>query len=198
MNEFMPTEFGPVFAALLSIDRNHPLDAGQPSATGEPGESAPHRRLRLLNIKSTFAHTEVRDDDMARCCLAGVWLLHGYVDYSHAISQNIDTPSGSFWHGVMHRRERDFSNAKYWFRRVGSHEVFAELGKHVVAIGADASSRALAERIAPHGQFDPYAMVDACQAAIRQGGIAEAYCRRLQQAEWELLFAHCYRGAIGE
>ena len=53
---------------------------------------------------------------MAACCLAGVWLLHDYLDESHTISQRIDTPSGSFWHGIMHRREGDFSNAKYWFR----------------------------------------------------------------------------------
>ncbi len=154
--------------------------------------------LTQTTLDSAFAHTTVVDGDMARCCLAGAWILHDFLDESHTISQGIETGSGSFWHGVMHRREGDFSNAKYWFRRVGSHEVLEQLGSRVIAISDDASSHAFVERIAPKGQFDPYAMVDACHAAIRQGGAAEAFCRRVQQAEWELLFACCYRGAIAE
>ena len=191
MNEFMPGEFGPVFAALLKGDRCRALDAGQPDKSARVS-------LEQATLNAAFAHAKVVDRDMALCCLVGAWLVYDFLDESHTISQGIETGSGSFWHGVMHRREGDFSNAKYWFRRVGSHDVLEQLGQHVVALGADASARALAERIAPKGQFDPYAMVDACQAAIRQGGAAEAFCRRVQQAEWELLFAHCYRGAVGE
>jgi hypothetical protein len=190
MNKFMPADYGPVFSALLQSDRCRALDAGQPD------ESA-RTSLERATLDAAFAHAKVVDRDMALCCLAGVWLLHDFLVESHTISQGVETGSGSFWHGVMHRREGDFSNAKYWFRRVGSHDVLDELGDHVIAFGDDAASQPLAERIAPKGQFDSYTMVDACQAAIRQGGAAEAFCRRVQQAEWELLFAHCYRGAIG-
>ncbi len=61
---------------------------------------------------------------------AGLWLLAGNLDESHQISQSIESPEGSFWHGIMHRREGDFWNAKYWFRRVGRHPVLSELAKH--------------------------------------------------------------------
>ena len=73
---------------------------------------------------------------MAACCIAGVWLLHDFLDESHTISQGIDTPSGSFWHAIMHRREGDFSNAKYWFRRVGQHPVFDALGQRAAELAA--------------------------------------------------------------
>jgi hypothetical protein len=48
---------------------------------------------------------------------AGLWLYVDDLDRSHHVSQSIETPVGSYWHGIMHRREGDFSNAKYWFRR---------------------------------------------------------------------------------
>ena len=99
---------------------------------------------------------------------AGLWLLAGDLDASHDISQSDPSPEGSFWHGVMHRREGDFSNAKYWFRRVGRHEVFEQLG------GTD------------YG--DPYRFVDRCEQAneATSNSLAD-----LQWLEWQHLFLHC-------
>lgn len=135
--------------------------------------------LERLLVKSAFAHVDggVVDRGMAECCLAGVWLLHDFLDESHRISQGIDTASGGFWHGIMHRREGDFSNAKYWFRRVGPHPVI-EL---------------LAQRL---GAWDPFVFVDECQAATRTGNNREQ-CLDRQQLEWEMLFDYCYQAAIG-
>ena len=64
---------------------------------------------------------------MAEGCLAGLWLLYDFLDESHTISQSLDTLEGSYWHGIMHRREPDYENAKYWFRRVPVHPIHAEL-----------------------------------------------------------------------
>ena len=125
MNRFDAQAYGPAFAPLLEVDRRRPLDAGTPKSSELP-------LLKPLSVKTAFGHAKaVSDPDMAACCISGIWLLHDFLDESHRVSQDIDIPSGSFWHGVMHRREGDFSNAKYWFRRVGNHEVIAELGECV-------------------------------------------------------------------
>lgn len=63
--------------------------------------------------------------------LAGLWLLAGELERSHVLSQNQPSASGSYWHGIMHRRERDYGNAVYWFRRAGQHPVMTQLSEHI-------------------------------------------------------------------
>src|SRR5689334_664586 len=58
---------------------------------------------------------------------AGLWLYVDDLDRSHTISQGIHSPTGSLWHGIMHRREGDFSNSLYWMRRAESHPLFTTL-----------------------------------------------------------------------
>lgn len=190
MREFQPQDYGPLLQALVSGDRCRPLDAGHAATTVRAS-------LEQATVEKAFAHAKLVDAEMARCCLAGVWLVHDFLDESHAFSQGVDSPSGSFWHGVMHRREGDFSNAKYWFNRVGRHEALPLIGARVEALARELQSPELGKRIAAGGSYDPRTMVDACQSALRAGGDGEQFCRRVQQAEWESLFDYCYRRAVG-
>ena len=101
---------------------------------------------------------------------AGLWLYVDQLDRSHKISQQHEDPTGSFWHGIMHRREGDFSNSHYWFRRVGSHEAMDE--------------------IAGPRKYDAHRFVDDAEAA-HQRGEAPAELVDLQRGEWAALFAWC-------
>jgi len=65
--------------------------------------------------------------EMRASCRAGLLLLNDDLSASHTISQAIETATGSFWHAIMHRREGDFSNANYWWRKTGEHPVFPEI-----------------------------------------------------------------------
>lgn len=62
--------------------------------------------------------------DLSDGVRAGLLLWNDDLDASHSISQGINTPTGSFWHAIMHRREGDYSNAEYWCRRIGMHPAF--------------------------------------------------------------------------
>lgn len=106
--------------------------------------------------------------------LSGLWLLAGDLDRSHTISQDLGSAEGSFWHGIMHRREGDFGNSKYWFRKVGSHPVIEQLPQ---LSGGD------------YG--DPCDFVDDCQRALRAGGESFQRCQLAQWIEWQALMAHC-------
>jgi hypothetical protein len=84
-------EYPAVVLELLTPARLCPLGPGRPN-------EAVRDRLAALTPAALFAPHKVRDADMACCCLAGLWLLHDFLDESHNISQDIETPTGSFWH----------------------------------------------------------------------------------------------------
>ena len=164
------------------------------------GPGTPNRvvadQLRSLDTAALFGEQSVTDHEMASCCIAGLWLLHNFLDESHTISQNIDTTTGSYWHGIMHRREPDFSNAKYWFRRVDNHEIFPALCSGVSELARRRGTDKRTAFLATQSQWDPFAFVDLCEAAM--GGRAdEALCRQAAHLEWQILFDYCYRSAIG-
>lgn len=185
MNQFNPQAYGPVFAPLVDTDRRRALDHGRP-------DSAARAALKKLSVESAFAHTRVADHDMAACCISGVWLLHDFLDESHKISQDIESTSGSFWHGIMHRREGDFWNSKYWFRRVGQHPAFdaiAEEAKRVAASRQDAT-------VGAYAPWNPFTFVDLCEATANGHTELCDYCLDVQQVEWESLFDYCHRAAL--
>jgi hypothetical protein len=184
-----PTCYAPALAELLQERRLPPLGPGSPDPAVRP-------RLQDLTVERAFAPHQVRDRDMAAACLAGLWLLHDFLDESHTISQAIHTPTGSYWHGLMHRREPDFENAKYWFRRVGAHPVFDAVRAAAAEVAAAAPHPA-AGFLTTQRAWDPFAFIDLGADAVAGRVPCEQLCRQVQQREWEVLFDHCYRLAVG-
>jgi hypothetical protein len=187
MRDFDHARFAPMIAALLEERRLSPLDGGQPDPTlGD--------KLRALDAERLFAPAVIRRREMADACLAGLWLYGDDLDRSHRISQGLHGREGSYWHGLMHRREGDFANAKYWFRRVGSHPIHEALAARSRKLAGDAAEGAAFLRA--QTSWDPYGFVDLCAAACAGQGSATELCRKVQQQEWQLLFDYCYRRAI--
>ncbi len=149
--------------------------------------------LKPDNVLSQF----VSNRDAASAMIAGLWLWHDFLSESHVISQSLEDPTGSFWHGIMHRREGDFSNSKYWFHRVGQHPVYAEL-----AVKADDAIRPFPAdksifKLTSSG-WNPDAFVDLVQQVHNKpSDPRHALAVTLQQLEWRVLFDHCTRVAAG-
>lgn len=178
----------PVLQSIRQPDRLMPLGPGT-------ADESMRSSLAALSVDGLFAPAKVGDRGFAQACLAGLWLWYDFLDESHRISQDLPSPEGSYWHGIMHRREPDYWNSKYWFRRVGEHSVFEPLAASARELGADGPPEA--KRLADQRRWDPFAFVDLCERAAGAGEALESFCRRVQRAEWELLFEHCWQRAIG-
>ena len=171
---------------LLKPPRTPPLGPG--TAVRAAGE-----RLRALNVTSLFAPATVRDRMMGSACLAGLWLWFDHLDESHSLSQEIHTPEGSFWHGIMHRREGDFANAKYWFAKVRRHPVHWALAETAAGLARGVAG---APAWLTRGPWDADAFIDLCEECATGRSNLTALCESLQRREWQLLFEHCYQRAI--
>jgi hypothetical protein len=183
-----PKCYSEVVEELLARASTMPLDAGVP-------DRATFERLDSLDATDLFEVGTVRDADMARACLAGLWLRFNHLDESHAISQAIHTPEGSFWHGIMHRREGDYGNAKYWFRRVGDHPVCEALGgaTEVIWLYPDPAPTYVGS-----GKWNAFAFVDLCEECVAGRSKLVSACQEIQRREWALLFNYCYCRAVGD
>src|SRR6266567_1129775 len=148
--------------------------------TAEPPELGPGPRPGILSeaalepkLDELFDRGEVATAKQP-LIRALVLLWHDHLEAAHVIAQSIDNADGAFVHGIMHRREPDFGNAKYWFHRVGTHPAFPELAKRVVSFMESKNERGLAEKLVAQGRWDPFAFVEACERAARpQSGSAQ-------------------------
>ena len=116
--------------------------------------------------------------------LAGFWLLQDELDRSHSFSQQIEGADGHFgdyWHAIMHRREPDYGNSQYWFRRVGRHPVQTTLAEQLTAGRFDPVPASWRGKLA-RGGWDSLAFVDLCEAAESSPEL-DAFARRVQWCE---------------
>ena len=131
-----------------------------------------------------------RERDLIRGTLL---LWHDHLDAAHSIAQNIEDADGSLLHAIMHRREPDYWNSKYWFRRAGQHPCFAVIATRAITVLGPAHGN-LASRITPGGKWDPLAFVDLCEEAA--GNAAEKpekpLLQQLQKIEFEALLEHLF------
>lgn len=185
LNLLPDSAFGPLLAEerLLSLGPGTPHDAVRPL-------------LDRLDLGTAFPSATLRDRNMADACLAGIWLYHDFLDESHRISQSIATATGSYWHAILHRREPDSWNSKYWFRRVGDHAVFPELCDTARRLVEETDDVPETRFLRGQRRWDAFAFVDLCEACRLGRASAEMLCRKVQLAEWRLLFAFCHHHAV--
>lgn len=170
--------FGPIVAEILADLPTAPLDAGDRIRNR-------CEQLEAVSDAELFIGHEIANPTMAEACRSGLLLRLNDLDASHGISQQIHSPTGSLWHGIMHRREGDFGNSKYWFRRVGNHEVYGDLID--ITRSVDPASAA----------WDPFVFVDFVERIERGEDSHRELAVKAQHREWELLFDYCWKRAVG-
>jgi hypothetical protein len=171
---FAADAYSPEVAEILELDGGG--ERPMPLAFGHCSSPRALELLRPATAKQLFPASRAPE-----AALAGLYLYFSCLEEAHSIAQNLHTPEGSFWHGILHRREPDPGNAAYWFRRVGEHPIFPELRRAALQIGLRVGDR-----------WDPFRFIEYCEQARRMpGSEEEKIALQVQLAEWQLLFDYC-------
>lgn len=133
--------------------------------------------------------------ELALCFQSGLLLWNDALEPSHTLSQSLPSSTGSYWHGIMHRREPDFGNSKYWFRKVGAHPAFSNLNRATITLlqeFGDGYSQTFKSHLEVRG-WDPFDFIDRCQKAVEGREPPEVIdlLERIQVVEIETLLLGC-------
>jgi len=134
-----------------------------------PGTPDPAARPRIAALLAQV--------DLPQVAQAGLWLLHDFWEPAHELVQDDPSPEGSYWHAILHRREPDAFNARYWFRKVRTHPVQEWIATHAATLG--------------YPGYRAETFLDDIETHRDQGTPQEALFKTIQQLEWWLLFDWC-------
>ena len=155
--------------------------------------------LPLLFPKREYSHDISHQilslsGDEHEALICGLLLLNDDLHASHDISQGIKTPTGSFWHAIMHRREGDAGNANYWWRLTGEHPAFAlifENAREYLHNRSEPQARAFAQNMERHDRWSPVDFTRSCSDAGPDASPNDEWLRGLQMIEMTTLLAWC-------
>jgi hypothetical protein len=127
-------------------------------------------------------------DELKALMKSLVLLWHDYLDECHSICQDYGHPEASYIHGMMHRREGDAGNARYWFRRALPLEDMPDLAQDMAHQFQSISGNAPTFHFLTSDDWDPIGFVNACQEGKDLPALV-----RIQASEFHALANHLIR-----
>tara|TARA_R110002111_G_scaffold262289_1_gene337742 strand:- start:183 stop:1235 length:1053 start_codon:yes stop_codon:yes gene_type:complete len=126
---------------------------------------------------------------------AGLFCIHDYLEESHQFSQSVEHQglhhAGDYWHHIMHRREPDYSNAKYWSRAVGYHplhDILPAAAQPLFDLSQSQSVLNWKNRLLQNNRWSLNVFVDCCaECESSQDQELNELARKIQWMEMQLL-----------
>ena len=160
--------------ALLALEPKSELDPGLVSKVWKAADA------------EISGHHPVRNPSMLALFRGGLLYALDALDPAHTIFQDDSSPYGSNWHGMMHRREGDFSNACYWFSRAGTLPVASQIRDLLRSIPLDL-------------EWSPEAFTRRCEKMARsRPDMPLETLQVIQKTEFFVLMRHCWNAAVAE
>jgi hypothetical protein len=176
---------------IAALNLKNLLGSSIPELGPKPRPDALDHDTLTKKLADVFKHSNISTpaQELIRALLL---LWHDQLDAAHHVAQAIENADGSFIHGIVHRREPDYSNAGYWFRRVGGHECFPEIAARAKKLLDMESNPAWSAKLLAHGEWEPLAFIQLC-ASVEEKPSDDPQVlllRKIQAIETEVLLDH--------
>jgi hypothetical protein len=166
--------------------------------------------LQAAPPEELFEGFTVQNPQMGPAVLAGLHLWNDNWEASHNLLQVIKSPTGSYLHGLCHRREghrgeglaSNLANAKYWFRQAGEHPVFDAVYRSALSV-LDSGGVGFrwvteaADQLRARRRWDPNTLID-WFAQADDGTLSSQTTSILEEIQWreiDLLVDWCAQQA---
>jgi hypothetical protein len=169
---------------LMNLARKqdpHPfarLERGKPIAKGREAVAG-------LSEKSKKA-----DDPKTLLLQSAFYICFDCFEEAHNIAQDHEGPIGNWLHAILHRREPDGGNAKYWYARVKlpdkvNQRIVEEALKLLKSVSLP-ELEPLQRKISKSGAWEPEDFVDLCDKFRQKdsGSLAYWTLAKIQEIEW--------------
>lgn len=143
-----------------------------------------HGHTDLLDAIRNASETDLGGGPLSHLVRAGLFYRFDAIDEAHRIVQDDDSELAAYWHGMIHRREGDFDNARYWFRRAGTLPVFVALHQEAASLSAN---------MAKQFSWEPYLFTALCEQEKFGDDTLTRELVALQKLEFDLLFENTWR-----
>jgi hypothetical protein len=182
----------------------------------EPWDTDLQAALREATPETLFRGRTVADPQAAAAVLAGLRIWNDDFTGAHNLAQGLKSVTGSYWHGICHRREghrgegveSNLANARYWFRQVGRHPAYDAVYRAALAAlgGPGASTAGFRWRseaqslLEQRGGWDPVILVE-WAGEITRGVLSPESQRLVEELQWReiaCLVDWCAAQVLGE
>ncbi len=154
----------------------------------EPGSYERIIQLREATEEALLGGRPVKDPALVPLLRAALFYFHNALPDSHALLNTASGDLAAYWHGMVHRREGDFENARHWMRRAGTQPTFAEMH----ARACDGSPH-----MARQTGWDPFLFIHLCEQFRFGAEEFRTEIGALQRAEFDVMFSYLWRHAAG-
>ena len=140
-----------------------------------------NQKINQLQL-SEFSHK-------AKACIkAGLLEWNDDIHASHDICQDIYSKTGSYWHGIMHRREPDYGNAKYWYYKFPGYPTFDDLRAFALNLDDAGNQEIISFKQSIELEWQAFDFIDLCSKAERsKDHELIKFCEAIQKEEIILL-----------
>ena len=144
-------------------------------------------RLREADNTLVFGDRTLLDGAPSALVRGGLFYYHNALEDSHKQTQTLEGDTAAYWHGMVHRREGDFDNARYWMRRAGEQPTFQEMQGRA----SDA-----APNMGRQSNWDPFLFITLCEQYKYGETEYKKEIAQLQRVEFAVMFDYVWRQCV--